>query len=152
MKFLGFLFIGYLSINLSLAQGVLSTKNKKAIEAYVEADNYRVRRQFKPAIELLTEAIGRDKNFFEAYLRMGYVYKDMNDFNKAKEYFENGLRITPEMRWQKVFWVELSDVGMKTGDYRLVAGYTQQYLQNETINKQRIAQMSLWQACAQFSM
>jgi OOP family OmpA-OmpF porin len=153
MKFLFFLLIGFsLALTPLFAQGILSTKNKKAIEAYTEADNYRVRGQLKPAIELLNEAIGRDKNFFEAYLRMGYCYKALNDFAKAKEYFENGLRITPEMRWQKVFWIELADVGMKTGDYRSVKGYTQQYLQNETINKQRIAQMSLWEACADFSI
>lgn len=152
MKFLGFLFVGLcLSVAPSLAQGVLSTKNKKAIEAYTEADNFRVRGQFKQAIELLDEAIKRDKNFFEAYLRLAYCYKDMNDFDKAKENFEKGMQLTSEMRWRKVFWVEMADIAMKKGDYRSVIGYTQQYLQNEVINKQRIAQMSLWLACAEFA-
>lgn len=152
MKFLGFLFVGLcLSVAPSLAQGVLSTKNKKAIEAYTEADNFRVRGQFKQAIELLDDAIKRDKNFFEAYLRLAYCYKEMNDFDKAKENFEKGMQLTSEMRWRKVFWVEMADIAMKKGDYRSVIGYTQQYLQNEVINKQRIAQMSLWLACAEFA-
>ncbi len=136
----------------SLAQGVLSTKNKKAIEMYTEADNYRVRFQYKEAIDLLTQAISKDKNFFEAYLRMSLCYKSMNDFDKAFEYLKSGLAVTPELRWQKVFWIELCDVGMKRGDYRTVAGYAEQYLQNEQLNKQRIDQVKLWKACADFSM
>jgi len=119
---------------------------------YVEADNYRVRFQYKQAIDLLTQAIAKDKNFFEAYLRMGYCYKSMNDFQKANQYFVDGLRVTPELRWQKVFWLELCDNGMKLGDYRSVAGYAEQYLQNETLNKQRIDQVRLWKACAEFSL
>jgi len=136
----------------SLGQSNVSSKNKKAVEAYVEADNYRVRFQYREAIELLNDAITRDPNFFEAYLRMGYVYKSMNDFDKANEYFVNGMRLAPELRWQKVFWIELCDTGMKRGDYRSVAGYAEQYLQNETINKQRIDQVKLWKACADFSL
>src|SRR5688572_8154452 len=132
MKFAGFLLIGlYLVVFPSLAQSVLSTKNKKALEAYAEADNHRVRFQYKEAIALLNEAIQRDKNFFEAYLRMGYCYKALTDFTKAREYFEKGLQITGELRWQKVFWIELADIALKQGDYRAVVGYTQQYLQNE---------------------
>lgn len=152
MKFAGFLLIGLcLSVAPSLAQSVLSSKNKKAVEAYTEADNFRVRGQFKEALELLNDAIKRDKNFFEAYLRMGYCYAAMSDFTKAQENFEKGLQLTAELRWRKVFWIELADIAMKKGDYRSVIGYTQQYLQNEIINKQRIQQMSLWLACAEFA-
>lgn len=136
----------------AFAQGVVSSKNKKAIEAYVQGENFRVRFQHQPAIDMFNQAIAKDKNFFEAYLRLGLVYKEIKDFEQARLAYENGLRLTSEMRWQKVFWVELAEVGMKRGDYRSVAGYTEQYLQNETIAKQRIDQMKLWKACAEFSM
>lgn len=152
MKFLVILLLGVCVMATSLAQGILSTKNKKAIEMYTEADNYRVRGQYKEAIDLLTQAIAKDKNFFEAYLRLGYCYQSTNNFVKANEYFENGLRITPELRWQKVFWLELCNNGMKLGNYKAVAGYAEQYLQNEMMNKQRIDQVKLWKACAEFSM
>lgn len=135
-----------------MAQGVLSSKNKKAIELYTEADNFRVRFQYKQAIDLLNQAIAKDKNFFEAYLRLGYCYQGINDFEKANEAFEAGLKITPELRWQKVFWIELSGNGMKLGKYKEVAFYADQYLQNEMMNKQRIDQVKLWKACADFSL
>ena len=144
--------ICFLVVTMPAIAQVVSTKNKKAIDMYVEADNYRVRFQYKQAIDLFNQAIGKDKNFFEAYLHLAYCYKSVNDFNKAFEVLKTGLSVTPELRWQKVFWGELCDVGMKLGDYRTVAGYSEQYLQNETINKQRIDQVKLWNACANFSL
>ncbi|HMJ71012.1 MAG TPA: OmpA family protein [Cyclobacteriaceae bacterium] len=141
-----------LVVTSAFGQGILSTKNKKAIELYTEADNYRVRFQYPEALDLLNQAIEKDENFFEAYLRAGYCYKSMNEFDKAHEYFENGLRVTPELRWQKVFWVELVENAMQRGDYRIANGYAEQYLQNEVINRQRIDQVRLWKACAEFSI
>jgi OmpA-OmpF porin, OOP family len=152
MKITGFVLILLFCAASALAQGVLSTKNKKAIEMYTEADNYRVRFQYREAIDLLTQAIAKDKNFFEAYLRLGYCYQGINDFVKANESFESGLRITPELRWQKVFWLELCNNGMKLGKYKEVAFYADAYLQNEMMNKQRIEQVKLWKACADFSL
>jgi len=40
----------------------LSTKNKKAIDLYIEADNYRVRAQYDQAIRLLKQAIEKTIN------------------------------------------------------------------------------------------
>ena len=71
---------------LALAQ--LSTKSKKAIELYTEADNYRVRGQFDQAIDLLNLAIAKDDEFVEAYYRLGLVYLNMKQYAKAVERFE----------------------------------------------------------------
>jgi OOP family OmpA-OmpF porin len=146
------MFVSLLIASVPATAQIVSTKNKKAIDMYVEADNYRVRFQYKAAIDLLNQAIAKDKNFFEAYLRLELCYKSTNEFRKAFETLKNGLAVTPELRWQKVFWIELCDVGMKLGDYRTVAGYSEQYLQNEQLNKQRIDQVKLWNACANFSL
>jgi outer membrane protein OmpA-like peptidoglycan-associated protein/Tol biopolymer transport system component len=148
LLFFGFCFV----LSSAPGQGVLSTKNKRAIELYTEADNYRVRFQYPQALDLLNQAIDKDQNFFEAYLRAGYCYKAMSDFDKAYEYFRDGLSVTPELRWQKVFWVELVENAMQRGDYRIANGYAGQYLDNEVINKQRIDQVRLWKACAEFSL
>ncbi len=57
-----------------LAQTELSTKSKKAIELYTLADNFRVRGQYEEALNLLGQAIEKDKNFVEAYYRRGLTY------------------------------------------------------------------------------
>jgi OmpA-OmpF porin, OOP family len=133
-------------------QGIVSTKNKKAIDAYVLADNYRVQGHYKEAVDLLKSAIDKDKNFFEAYLRLGITYKAMKEYKQAVETLEQGLAVTPEVRWQKVFWGELTETYMKLGDYQKVITYSGQYLQNETINKARIDQVSLWKKSGEFSL
>lgn len=141
-----------LHFSTSIAQGVVSTKNKKAIEAYVEADNLRVRAQYTQAIALLNIAIEKDKNFFEAYLRMGLVYKALKNFEAATDYYEKGLAITPDVRWKKVFWIELSETCMRLGNYNKVLEYVNLYLKNESINKAKIAQADLWRRSAEFSL
>ena len=71
----------------STAQPTLSTKSNRAIELYTEADNYRVRGQHTQAIELLNEAISKDKKFFEAYYRLGLVYLTIKNYSKAIEFY-----------------------------------------------------------------
>lgn len=56
------------------SQSELSTKSKKAIELYTLADNFRVRGQFEEALNLLDQALARDKNFVEAYYRRGLTF------------------------------------------------------------------------------
>jgi len=72
----------------SFAQTGLDTKSKKAIELYVEADNFRVRGQYPEAINALTQAIQKDKKFTEAYQRLGIVYKTMKDYERATNNFK----------------------------------------------------------------
>jgi OmpA-OmpF porin, OOP family len=152
MKVLFAILLLFASAVPALPQGVVSTKNKKAIEAYVLADNYRVRGQYKEAIELLNTAIDKDKNFFEAYLRLGITYKAIKDYQQASDVLEKGLAVTPEPRWQKVFWVELAENNMKLGNYEKVLTYSDQYLKTETINKAKIDQAGLWKKSAEFSL
>ena len=59
------------------AQGELSTKSKKAIELYTQADNFRVRGQYSEAINLLNQALEKDDKFVEAYYRLGITYFSM---------------------------------------------------------------------------
>ena len=79
------------------------TNNKKAIALYVEADNFRVRRQFKQAEELLKDALQKDKNFCEAYYRLSLVYHDMRDSKRTVEILLKGLEVTSEPKKKKHF-------------------------------------------------
>src|SRR3954463_3341915 len=83
------------------AQTILSTKNKKAIELYVEADNYRVRGQHAEALELLRQALEKDKDFSEAYFRAALIYKSIRNYPKSDEVFLKGLSVTSDPKKQK---------------------------------------------------
>src|SRR5574339_51562 len=102
-------------------QVTLSTKSKKAIELYTEADNYRVRGQHQQAISLLNMAIEKDKNFAEAYYRLGLVYFSMKQFPNAIQNFEKGLSLTTDPRKQKVYWFDLGESYLSTGEYEKAA-------------------------------
>jgi OmpA-OmpF porin, OOP family len=121
----------------------LSTKSKKAIELYTQADNYRVRGQFTQAIALLNEAIDKDKNFFEAYYRLGIVYMSQKDFTTANQYLEKGLSLTSDPKKQKVFWYDLGESYFSTGNYENAEKYMQSYVKEELVNRPKLDRAKL---------
>jgi OmpA-OmpF porin, OOP family len=133
------------------AQLPLSTKSKKAIEYYTEADNYRVRGQFTQAIALLNEALDKDKEFVEAYYRMGLVYMSLKDYAKANEYFEKGLKFTNDVRKQKVFWYDLGESYFLLGQYDKAENFVDSFLQAETQNRQKVDRAKLLQNSIRFA-
>ncbi len=114
---------------LAVAQPTLSTKSKKATELYTNADNFRVRGQYKKAIELLEEAISKDKHFAEAYFRLGQTYKSLKQYTKANENFEAGLSMIKDEKLKTPFWFELGESYFLAGNYEasgnLLIKYTQ---------------------------
>lgn len=119
------------------AQIPLSTKSKKAIELYTEADNYRVRGQFSQAIALLNQALDKDKEFVEAYYRMGIVYMTVKDFPQAIKYLEKGLSLTSDVRKQKVFWFDLGESYFMSGEYEKAESVLTSYVKTELSNRQK---------------
>lgn len=130
----------------------LSTNKKKAIELYAQADNFRVRGQYNAAISLLQEAIGKDRNFVEAYFRLGITFKAMRDFNRANLSLEQGLSIARDPKKQKGFFLELGDNYLRLGDYQKALGFLDQFLAAETTNKQSIALAGLWKRNAEYGL
>src|SRR6478736_4109914 len=110
---------GILSLvcSLPLLSQTLSTKNKKAIDLYVEADNYRVRGQYDQAIRLLKQAIEKDNKFEEAYARLGATYRSAGDLALSSESFEQALALTPYPLKQKAYLYSLSDNYLRRGQY-----------------------------------
>lgn len=135
-----------------LAQPQLSSKSKKAIELYTEADNYRVRGQFTQAIALLEQAIERDQKFFEAYYRLGIIYMSKKDFQKAADVFEKGLALAGDPKKQKAFWFDMAETYFAMGDYEKAGKYVSDFLSLETANKQKIDRAKRLQSNIQFAI
>ncbi len=129
----------------------LSTKSKKAIELYTEADNFRVRNQFDQAINLLQQAIAKDKNFVEAYYRLGLTYFSMKQHAKAIEQYETGLGLTTDLRKQKVFWFDLGELYLLTGQYEKSMKVLSAFVSNESQNKQKIDRARVLYNSAEFA-
>lgn len=134
-----------------LGHAQLSTKSKKAIEFYTEADNFRVRGQFNQALQLLNQALERDKNFVEAYHRLGLVYYNMKTYPKAAASFEKGLSLTNDIRLQKMFWFDLGETYILMGEYEKAMKSLSAYINNETQSKERLRRANQTFRSAEFA-
>lgn len=134
------------------AQTGLDTKSKKAIDLYVEADNFRVRGQYNEAINALTGAIQKDKKFTEAYHRLGIVYRAMKDYPRATNNFNQALTLTRDIRKQKMIWFDLGEAYMASGQYQQATDILSRFVEAETQNKQRLARAGSWIQNARFAM
>jgi outer membrane protein OmpA-like peptidoglycan-associated protein len=128
----------------ALAQPTLCTKNKKAIELYVEADNYRVRRQFGQAMEMLNEAIRKDQNFCEAYYRLALVYHDLKEYKRAINELTYGLKVTEDPKKKKVFYYDLGSTYLLIGGYEKAKEFLTLFLAEEKISQPKIDQAKFW--------
>lgn len=135
-----------------MAQPALSTKNKKAIELYTESDNYRVRREYDKAIQLLQEAIEKDKKFEEAYFRIAQIYRAQDDLKKAVDYFQQGLALTQNVSRSKLYVYELSQTTLRLGSYKNTIDYAVNFLDQEKSDQKRIVQVTLWKLQAQYAI
>jgi len=134
------------------AQPALSTKNKKAIELYTEADNYRVRREYDRAIQLLQEAVEKDKKFEEAYFRLAQIYKAQDDLGKAIDYYQLGLPLALNVMRSKLYFFELSQTTLRSGQYKSTIDFAIKFLELEKTDPKKMTQVTLWKVQAEYSI
>jgi outer membrane protein OmpA-like peptidoglycan-associated protein len=151
MRPLLFLFLLLMAV-VAVGQSALSTTNKKAIELYTEADNYRVRGQYREALDLLNQAIAKDRNFVEAYFRQGIILKAVRDYPQSNKVFLIGLSLTQDPKKQKGFFYELGENYLLEGNYAKAQDMLDRYLESEILNKPKMEQATLWKRNAQFAL
>ena len=123
----GIIFLLVLSVFSLRAQPTLSTKNKKAIEYYNEADNFRVRGQYREALDLLNQAIEKDKNFSEAYFRQALIYKAVGNYPTSNEKYLKGLSLNTDPKKQKAYFLELGENYLLQGEYEKSLQFLDRY-------------------------
>lgn len=130
----------------------LSTKSKKAIELYTQADNFRVRGQLIVAITLLQQAIDKDKKFEEAYFRLGLVYRSAGELVKSNQSLESGFALTTDPIKKKNYQYLLCEGYLRVGNYTQSLEYGSAFLLAEKFDKKKLAQVDLWKRQCQFSI
>lgn len=149
-KSLHFLIFLLLSASTAFAQN-FSTKNKKAIDLYLQADNFRVRGQFPQAIKLLQQAIEKDNRFEEAYYRLGAIYERV-DRRLASTAFEQGLKLASSPVTQKAYRWAMGENYLRSGFYDLAKASLEGYLVAEKTDKVKIDKALLWKSQAEFAL
>ncbi|MBN8577046.1 MAG: OmpA family protein [Cytophagales bacterium] len=149
---LRFLILGFFLSWLPVAGQDLSTKNKRAIELYTEADNFRVRGQFTQAINLLNEAISRDKKFEEAWYRLAIIYKAQENYVAATNAFEQGLALAKNDGRKRMYLFDLVAVNLWQAHYEKARDYAIVFLKIEAQDKRKIELVKVWLSQANYSI
>lgn len=96
-----------------------STHSKKAIAFFEESENYYIRRQYGPAVELLQKALDKDENFAEAHLRMMRIYSTVEDKAKVQYHARQvTFQETDNPKFAEAYYT-LAAIAFDDGDYEL---------------------------------
>lgn len=120
------------------SQADLSTRSKKAIKAYQEANHAYSLMNYPQAIDLLKEAIHDDSEFIEAYLVLAEVYMSSRQEKLAIDTYLKGLPINPER--YTTGYINLAKLQFGQGEYAGAKKSYEQYLQLKDTKEKYISQ------------
>jgi OmpA-OmpF porin, OOP family len=134
-----FLLSFFLTITGFAQKQTLNTTNKKAESLYLKADTYARSRDFTKALELLGEAVEKDPNFAEAYLKAANLNKMMGNKTAAFEQLQQGLKLMPYSPSFANYYLDLAELHFDRGDYEAAKTNYDAYLKANTKNSRYIA-------------
>ncbi|EKE13822.1 MAG: tetratricopeptide TPR_2 repeat protein, partial [uncultured bacterium] len=91
-----------------------SHKNLEFLEE--EAINEALKGNYKKAIEVNKQIISDNPSYLDAHLRLGFAYFQINNFNCAKRYYQNALKIQPANQIAKNNLEKIRILGKKGKD------------------------------------
>jgi outer membrane protein OmpA-like peptidoglycan-associated protein len=118
MRAVLFIIIFFLSFDLAFAQANYSTKSKKAIKSYQEAELLLRQRRFSEGISKLNEALERDNDFIEAHLRLAFSYELLRNTKGQEYHLQQVVRIAPNSPKYKNVYYSLGKVYFNEGKYQ----------------------------------
>lgn len=120
-------------------QANYSTKSRKAIKLYEEAQLLLRQRRFSEAIEQLKEALEKDNDFIEAHLRLAFSYELLRETSAQQYHLEQIVRIAPNSNRFKNVYYSLGKVYFNQGKYeesrQLLVKLEQLGIDNDRIRK-----------------
>ncbi len=113
------------------AQDKLSTKSKKAIEAYKNAITLFGKWDYDNAEKEIKKAIKHDDKFIEAYIWMSYIYEANKKPKEAIEAMTQAISINPDFFPNSYF--TLANIEFSIGNYELAKEHYKKYLTYKNI-------------------
>lgn len=120
-----------ISCNQSFAQN-FSTKDKKAIKLYQEAQALYNQHKLKAAEETLLRTIERDSNFIEAQTMLAYAYLDQGEYQNAKQKFREIVNRNTEAIPNNLFF--LAELELNDGEYEQAEKHFKRFLETNPNN------------------
>lgn len=114
MKSFLFLFLLTLGFNV-LGQKQNVSSNKLAQKSYDQANQSISYKLYDKAVDELKKTIALDAQFAAAYQQLGDVYRKIQNYTEAKNYYKKLLSINPE--FNPLTYYGLAESELYTGDY-----------------------------------
>jgi OOP family OmpA-OmpF porin len=118
MRVVVFIIIVFLISGVAKAQVNYSTKSRKAIKAYQEAELLLRQRRFSEGISKLNEALKKDNDFIEAHLRLAFSYELLRNIKGQEYHLQQVVRIAPNSAKYKNVYYSLGKVYFNEGKYQ----------------------------------
>jgi OmpA-OmpF porin, OOP family len=106
----------------------LTTTNAKAEKLYHKADEYARARDFNRALEALSDAVKKDPDFAEAYIRAANLYKILGNKSASFGNLKKGLELMPFNPSYANYYFDLADLYMGEGAYEAAKKNFELYL------------------------
>ncbi len=89
----------YFLVGLFIISAIFFTKSAYSQDAsyyYFRANSYLTSGKMQEAIKFYNMAISYDKDFFEAYMGLSIVYKELGDYEKALQFIQYAIKLKPD--------------------------------------------------------
>ncbi|MBB6610076.1 OmpA family protein [Pontibacter sp. Tf4] len=147
------LFLSFIvSVTVVAQQQNLSTSSKKAENLYLKADQYARTRDFGKALELLAQAVEKDPNFAEAYLKASNLNKMMGNKGAAFEQLQQGLKLMPYNPAFANYYFDLAELYFDRGDYQEAKTNYDAFLKAKPRNAKQVAYVQDQLATADYAV
>jgi len=132
--------------SVAFGQVKYSTKSRKAIKLYEEAESLLRQRRFTSAITKLQGALEKDNDFVEAHLRLAFTYELLRELKNQQYHLEQIVRIAPNSARYKNVYYSLGKVYFNQGKYQQ-SGVLLKKLESYGIENDRMRKdvESLWE-------
>ncbi|RDV16907.1 hypothetical protein DXT99_02030 [Pontibacter diazotrophicus] len=112
----------------------LSTNSSKAERLYEKADEYTRARDFNRALDALAQAIDKDPNFVEAYIRAANLNKMMGNKVAVYNLLDKGLQLVPYSPTYGGYYFDLADLQFERGEYAAAKENYEAFLKSKPKN------------------
>jgi len=100
---LGASLINWLDTNQALGKSCMAI-NQKAWQLYQEANKYYETNAYPQAIELLQQALSKDKSFITAYLQLAVIYQQLDDASNSQKYLDQAYNYLPTTQCETLYY------------------------------------------------
>ena len=114
----------------------LSTDNKKALKHYRNAEYSFNKSDLEASKESLNKAVRKDPEFIEAWLFLGDVYNEQNNYIEAINSYNHAININPYY-FPYAYYI-IGNLEFKLGNYKTALDYYNSYLTSNKLTKETI--------------